>query len=165
MMRVPLAKGLWLTVATSVVILGLALAGTLASLGCGGGEDEDSDHDVHLTATADVFVRYTMSSSGAKQVPVVGQDVLFKFRKWSPQNNPIGQVSHLTKRTGADGRCSCTVGYTLEKDEYLVCEVSPDDRDSPTCVLKWLWVDANAQAGDTGLAAMTRSCVLALPVF
>jgi len=170
MNRLPFPKGVWLSLITAVAIAGIMTAGVVASLGCGGSEEASGAGDaVRLTATAEVFARYSMSTSGAKQVPVVGQDVLFQWRQWSSigggPDQPRGQIFQVTKRTGSTGTCTCIVGYTLQQGEYLVCSVSDAGSDRQGPVLKWTWREASDLAGDDLITAISKGCVLVVPVF
>jgi len=169
MNRLPFPKGVWLSLITAVAIVGIMTAGVVASLGCGGSEEARGAGDaVRLTATAEVFARYSMSTSAAKQVPVVGQDVLFQWQQWRSvggHDGTVGPLFQVTKRTGSSGRCTSIVGYTLRKDEYLVCSVTEAGSHRQGPVLIWTWQEAVDLAGQDLITAISKSCELIVPVF
>jgi len=151
MMRLPFAKGLWLTVVTGVVIVGLALAGVVASLGCGGGggvrlpgsgsgpgEGEEPPDKLWVEVRIHALVRT------AAGVPLANQFVQFAGRAGPLWATPRTSDTE-SKTTDSRGSCWYYWSVRVDRGENVYVLTGPQGGESLLSTFTWSSLLGEAQ--------------------
>ena len=143
MYRLPFARGLWLMVVTGGVIVGLAVAGVVASLGCGGGGTGPGEGQ-EVPDALQVEVRiHALVRTGAG-VPLANQLVHFAGRVGPLWATPRTSDTE-SKTTDSRGSCWYYWSVRVDRGENVYVLTGPQGGESLLSTFTWSSLLGEAQ--------------------